>query len=81
VDRMNVEFEQRVNIKFCVKLGKTATETLHLLRNVYGDKTLSQALVFEWYRQFASAEDDTRSGRPTSSYNEGSVVRIRDMVR
>jgi hypothetical protein len=29
--RMDVRFEQRVNIKFCVKLGKTATEALQLL--------------------------------------------------
>jgi hypothetical protein len=36
--RMDVRFEQRVNIKFCVKLGKTATETLQLLRDAYGDK-------------------------------------------
>jgi hypothetical protein len=34
---MDVRFEQRVNIKFCVKLGKTATETLQLLRVAYGD--------------------------------------------
>jgi hypothetical protein len=31
--RMDIRFEQRVNIKFCVKLGKTATETLQLLRD------------------------------------------------
>jgi hypothetical protein len=35
---MDVRFEQRVNIKFCVKLGKTATETLQLLRDAYGDE-------------------------------------------
>jgi len=28
VRRMDVRVEQRVNIKFCVKLGKTAKETL-----------------------------------------------------
>jgi hypothetical protein len=43
VRRMDVQFEQRVNIKFCVKLGKTATETLQLLCDAYGDETLSQA--------------------------------------
>jgi hypothetical protein len=37
-------FEQRVNIKFCVKLGKTATETLQLLRDAYGDEALKKAL-------------------------------------
>jgi hypothetical protein len=40
---MDVQFEQRINIKFCVKLGKTATETLQLLRDAYGDEDLSRA--------------------------------------
>jgi hypothetical protein len=38
VRRMDVRFEQRVNIKFCVRLGKTATETLQLLRDADGDE-------------------------------------------
>ena len=39
---MDVRFEQRVNIKFCVKLDKTATETFQLLRDAYGDEALSR---------------------------------------
>jgi hypothetical protein len=35
--RIDVRFEQRVNIKFCVKLGKTAIEILQL-RDAYGDE-------------------------------------------
>jgi hypothetical protein len=42
---MDIRVEQRVNIKFCVKLGKTATETLQLLRDAYGDEPLSRARV------------------------------------
>jgi hypothetical protein len=61
---MNVQFQQRVNIKFCVKLDKTATETLQLLRDAYGDEALSPARVFQWHRQFVSGrvfvEDDKR---------------------
>jgi hypothetical protein len=43
VRRTDVRFEQRVNFKFCVKLGKTSTETLQLLRDAYGDEALSRA--------------------------------------
>jgi len=82
---MDVRLEQRVNIKFCVKLGKTATETLQILRHAYGDEALSRARVFGWHRRFilgrVSVEDDTRSGRLSSSRNEDNVVRIRDMIR
>ena len=57
-----------------MKLGKTAAETLQLLRDAYG----------EWHRRFVlggvSVEDDTRSGRPSSLRNEDNVFRIRDMI-
>jgi hypothetical protein len=42
VRRMDDRFEQRVNIKFCEKLGKTATETLQLLRAAYGHEALKR---------------------------------------
>jgi len=68
-----------------VKLGKTATETLQLLRDAYGDEASSRARVFGWHRRFVlgrvSVEDDTRSGRLSSSRNEDNVVCIRDMIR
>jgi hypothetical protein len=44
VRRMDIRFEQRVNIKFCVKLGKTATETLQLLCDAYSDEAFKKAL-------------------------------------
>jgi hypothetical protein len=82
---MNVQFEQRVNIKFCVKLGKTATETLQLLHDAYRDEALSWVQAFEWHMRFVlgrlSMEDDTRSGWPLSSQNEDNVVLIRAMVQ
>ena len=34
---LSVHVEQRVNVKFCMKLGKSATETYDLLKKVYGD--------------------------------------------
>ena len=34
---LSVNAEQRVKVKFCVKHGKSATETYHLLKKVYGD--------------------------------------------
>jgi hypothetical protein len=34
--------EQRTAIKFCVKLKKTATETLEMLKNAYVEECLSE---------------------------------------
>ena len=42
---LSVNAEQRVNVKFCVKLGKSATETYHLLKKVYDDECLSRTQV------------------------------------
>jgi hypothetical protein len=44
---MDGKIEQYVCIKFCVKLGKSATETLEMLREAFGEHSLSRTAVFE----------------------------------
>ena len=72
--------EQRANIKFCFKLGKTAAETVELMRQVYGDNCLSRAQIFWWYARFKSGvdtiEDEARPGRPFSVRNEGLNAKV-----
>ena len=46
---MDCKLEQRVNIKFCVKLGKSASETFDMIRHVYGNETMRRARCFEWH--------------------------------
>lgn len=41
------KIEQRINLKFLVKLEKSATESFCLLTDVYGDAVLSRTRVFE----------------------------------
>ena len=41
--------EQRVCIKFCANLGKSATETLEMIQLGFGDQSLSRAQVFQWH--------------------------------
>ena len=40
---VKMSFEQRANIKFCFKIGKTFTETFQLMKQVYGDDCLSRS--------------------------------------
>ena len=72
--------EQRANIKFCFKLGKTAAETVELIRQVYGDNCLSRAQIFRWYARFKSGvetiEDEDRPGRPFSVRNDGLIAKV-----
>ena len=76
--------EQRINIKFRVKLGKTATETLKMLGDVYGDSSMSRARFFEWHKQFVEdredVEDDPKSGRPCTSITDTNIKKVRQLV-
>ena len=55
-----MNFEQRANIKFCLKLGKTFTETFELMKQVYGDNCLSRARVHEWFKRFKEGREDIK---------------------
>jgi hypothetical protein len=37
--------EQRINIKFCAKLGKSTSETLQMLTEVYGADAMKKSSV------------------------------------
>ena len=77
--------EQRINLKFLVRLGKTPTEALKLLQEVHGDDTMSRTRLFEWHRRFKEgreeAEDDHTSERPSTSRTDENVERVRQKVR
>jgi hypothetical protein len=64
--------EQQIN-KFCVKIGKSASETLALLTVAYGEYAMRKSSVSEWHRQFKEGQDvqdDPRSGQPKSHRTE-----------
>ena len=77
--------EQRTNIKFFFKLGKTAAETVEMMRQVYGDNWLSRAQIFRWYVRFKSVvetiENEARPGRPFSVRNEGLIAKVRERIQ
>jgi hypothetical protein len=66
---MDLSMEQRLAIKFCVRAGKSVTETLQMVNAAYGDQILSRSNVFRWYGR-EDTEDDPRSGRPTECCND-----------
>jgi hypothetical protein len=39
--------EQRINIKFCAELGKSASETLQMLTEAYGADAVKESSVIE----------------------------------
>jgi len=64
--------------------GKTAAETVEMMRQVYGDNCLSRAQIFRWYARFKSVEtteDEARPGRPFSVRNEGLTAKVRERIQ
>ena len=81
----DLKIEQRANIKFCVKLGKSATETLEMLRQAYDKEVMSRTRCFEWHSRFMSGRtsrnDDERLRRPSTSTTPENVEDIGRIVR
>jgi transposase len=76
--------EQRVNIKFCYKLGKTATEKHEMLVQVYGTEAVSRKCVYSWFKSFRDGketnEDKPRSGRLSTSRAPDAIEQVRQML-
>jgi len=81
---LSANVEQRVNIKFLTKLGKSATETYNLLTEVYGDQCLSRTQFFEWFKKFKEGReyvgDDPESGRPSTAKTQENVEKVARIV-
>jgi hypothetical protein len=56
--RSDKNLEQQINIKFCVRIGKSDSETLALLTVAYGEYNMNKSSVFEWYRRFKERQED-----------------------
>jgi len=73
-----------VAIKFCVKAGKGAVETIELINKAYGSAAMSRANVYRWYTRFRDgredAKDDARSGRPSTARTDENVESVRRLL-
>ena len=75
---------ERICIKFCFKIGKTAMETYQLLQQAYGEDALGRTQVFDWFHRFKEGrifvESDPCSERPSTSRNEEMIAKVRTFV-
>jgi hypothetical protein len=81
----NNKLEQRIHLKFLVKLKKTPTMCLKIVKDVYGDSFLSRAMVSMWHKRFSegrnAVEDEEREGRPNTSKTNENVAKISEINR
>ena len=82
---MDQRKEQRVCIKFCASLGKSATETHTTIQQAFGDKSLSRTQVFQWHTWFktsrTSVDNDKHTRRATSCTTPETVAWIQQLIR
>ena len=80
-----MDHEQRINMKICFKLQKSAKETHEVLKLVYGDASATMKTVYKWFERFPngceSVEDEERSGRHSTSNTQDNVERVSEMIR
>jgi hypothetical protein len=71
-------------MNFCVKLGKSGSEMLHLLKTAYADAALSTSQVLRWHKAFKNGredfEEEHRAGRLSTSRTENNVARVKAVV-
>jgi hypothetical protein len=51
---------QRCVIEFCVRLGKSGSETLQLIHEAYGDDAMRRAAVLKWWKRFKDRETNVK---------------------
>ena len=77
--------EQRVALKLCFKAGLSATETLVLVQQDYGNEALNRSNIFRWYSRFRDGreleEDEERCGRPKSARTVVNNTAVADLLK
>jgi len=76
--------EQRICIKFCFKLNKTAAETHRKLKEVFGEQALNKATIFEWFKCSKdgqeSVEDCKHSCQLSTCTNLEMIVKVGEVI-
>jgi len=77
VSQLEAFVTEQTNIKFCVLLQMSPAETLTVLQQLYGDRTMKKSLVCDWHKPFTDGreivDDDLCSGHPSTSINETNI--------
>jgi hypothetical protein len=71
-------------VKFCLLLGKTAAETVTMLKEAFKDEAVGETQVQEWFNCFKrgemSVEDQPCCGHPSTSRMEENVEKVHQAV-
>ena len=72
--------EQCVCVKFCFILGKTAAQTVTMLKEALKDEAMGKTQVYKWFHHFKidemSVEDQLHCGRLSMSRTDENVEKV-----
>ena len=77
------DLKQRACLKFCFLLGKTAAETVTMLKEALKVETTDKTQVCQWFnhsKKGEMSEDRPRCGHPSTSRTDENVEKIRQAV-
>jgi hypothetical protein len=68
-------------LKFCVKIGKSVTETFEMLKTAFGEEAMCRTQMYKWGKRFkegrTSVDDAPRSGQPSTLKTDNNVSKVR----
>jgi len=68
-----LELEQRTNIKFLVKLGKSGNEIREMLVQVYADNTMKKTAVYKRVKRFCEGRKMSLTKRDQDSQQQAEL--------
>jgi hypothetical protein len=70
---------QRINMEICLKIGKSASETLAILVMTYGEHAMNLSINFElrrWFKKEPNGKGDPKIEQPKTQRRCAKVDRV-----
>ena len=65
--------EQSACIKFCFRLGETATECYEMLKTAFGEQAMGRSQTFQWFFRFKAGRTSTEEGKASEKQHQVNV--------
>jgi transposase len=68
-----------------MKLQKSPSKTLEMLKTVYGESIISMSNIFKWHKHFREGRKDVndkeKQGAPIMTRKDKNIIKIKELVR
>ena len=59
--KMTEQIEQRICIRFCIKLEHSSAETIWMIQKAFGDDAMNPAQIKLWHKHFKDGRESVES--------------------